>query len=232
MPMTTRATRTTRISRLRGACAGLMLAAFATTLWAQPAAGTQIYTCVDAKGRKLNSDRPIVECLDREQTILNPSGTVKAKLGPVLTAAERSQIEATRKAEQKELARRAEEKSLNRSLLIRYPNQAAHQKDRDEAVAQLMLVKQAAVARVTVLQAARTKLAEEMAFYAKNPGKAPPKLQRQVSESSQTLAAQERFLAEQDSEIERVNARFDQELKRLAPLWQGKLTSGSPAPAR
>ena len=220
------------ISRLRGACAGLVLAAFATTLWAQSATGTQIYTCVDAKGRRLNSDRPIMECLDREQTILNPSGTVKAKLGPVLTAAERSQIEATRKAEQQELARREEEKSLNRTLLIRYPNQAAHQKARDEAVAQIMLVKQTAAKRVTVLQAERAKLIEELAFYAKDPGKAPPKLKRQVSESSQSLAAQARFLAEQDSEIERVNARFDQELKRLQPLWQVNLARGLPAPAR
>ena len=165
---------TTFISRLRGACAGLVLAAFATTLWAQSATGTQIYTCVDAKGRRLNSDRPIMECLDREQTILNPSGTVKAKLGPVLTAAERSQIEATRKAEQQELARREEEKSLSRTLLIRYPNQAAHQKARDEAVAQIMLVKQTAETRVTVLQAERAKLLEEMAFYARTPAKHRP----------------------------------------------------------
>jgi predicted PP-loop superfamily ATPase len=85
-----------------------------------------------------------------------------------------------------------------------------------------MLVKQAATTRVTVLRAERAKLIEEMEFYAKNPAKAPPKLQRQVSESTQTLAAQERFLAEQDSEIQRVNARFDQELKRLVPLWHAK----------
>ena len=41
--------------------------------WAQ--AG--IYTCVDAKGRRLTSDRPIVECLDREQKELTPNGNVK-----------------------------------------------------------------------------------------------------------------------------------------------------------
>ena len=222
----------TVISGLRAACAGLMLAALSATLWAQAAAGNEIYMCVDAKGRKLTSDRPIMECLDREQTILNPSGSVKAKLGPVLTATERGQIEAARKAEQQELAHREEEKSLNRSLLIRYPDQAAHEKDRDEAMAQLMLVKQAAVARVNDLLAERAKLIEEMAFYAKDPSKAPPRLQRQISELSQTLAAQERFLAEQDIEIERVNARFDQELKRLQPLWQARLTRGSPAPSR
>lgn len=229
MPITAR---TTSISRLRAACAGLMLATFGAALSAQSATGSQIYTCVDVKGRKLTSDRPIVQCLDREQTILNPSGTVKAKLGPVLTAAERSQVEAARNAELKELARREEEKSLNRSLLIRYPNQDAHQKERADAVAQLMLVRQAATARVAVLRAERAKLDEEMAFYAKDPSRAPPKLLQQVNELSQTLAAQERFLSDQGSEIERVNARFDQERERLVPLWQARLDGGSPARTR
>jgi len=213
---------------LRRALLGLGLATFGSTLLAQdaaPASGAQIYTCIDAKGRKLNSDRPIMECLNREQTILNPSGTVKARMGPVLTAAERSQVEAKRRAEQQERARKEEEKSLNRSLLIRYPNQAAHQKDRDEAVAQLSLVKQAAAARVAELKAQSAKLDEEMAFFAKNPANAPVKLQQQVKELKQTLTAQERFLAEQDSEINRVNARFDEELKRLMPLWHANQAS-------
>ena len=225
----------TFVLRLCQAWVGLGLATFGSTLLAQaavPASGAQIYTCIDAKGRKLNSDRPIMECLDREQTILNPSGTVKARIGPVLTAAERSQVEAKRRAELQERARKEEEKSLNRSLLIRYPNQAAHQKDRDEAVAQLMLVKQAAAARVAELLKERTKQDDEMAFYARDPSKAPAKLQQQVNELKQTLAAQERFLAEQDSEINRISARFDEELKRLMPLWHASQTSDPLATTR
>ena len=92
--------------------AGLLLATFGASLWAQGAAGPvpQIYTCTDASGRKLTSDRPIAECRDREQTILNPSGTVKARIGPVLTPYEQSQSEARIRAEQKERARKEEEK--------------------------------------------------------------------------------------------------------------------------
>lgn len=210
---------TTRQSRLRGASAGLVLAALSATLWAQSAVGNQIYTCVDAKGRKLNSDRPIVECLDREQTILNPSGTVKAKLGPVLTAAERSQIEAIRKAEQQALARREEKKRMDRALLIRYPNRVAHQKDREDSLDQILLVKQVGSARMEDLLAERSKLADEMAFYAKDQSKAPVKLQRQIAGVTQSLADQERFLAEKDKEILRINAHFDEELKRLELLW-------------
>ena len=65
----------------------------AALLWGPVVVAAQtagIYTCVDAKGRKLTSDRPIVDCLDREQLELNPSGTVRRKVGPSLTAQERA----------------------------------------------------------------------------------------------------------------------------------------------
>ena len=70
--------------------AGLVLAAALGQGWAQPQAPAGIYTCVDAKGRRLTSDRPIVDCLDREQKELNSSGTVRRTLGPSLTASERA----------------------------------------------------------------------------------------------------------------------------------------------
>jgi hypothetical protein len=63
-----------------------------------------------------------------------------------------------------------------------------------------------------------------MAFYKKDPGKAPLKLRRQVDELNQALAAQERFMVDQDGETKRINARFDEEFKRLTPLW--RLASG------
>jgi hypothetical protein len=210
------------------ACAGLLLALLGTSLSAQtPAPATQIYTCTDASGRKLNSDRPIRECLDREQTILNPSGTVKAKLGPVMTATERSQSEARLKAEELERAKRDDEKRLSRSLLMRYPNPAAHQKYRDEAVTQLMRVRQAGETRMTELLAEQAKLDEEMAFYAKDPGKAPAKLQREVNALTRTLAEQAAFLSDKDNEINRINSNFEEESKRLEPLWRASLVSGS-----
>ncbi len=56
-----------------------------------PPAGAQgIYVCVDAKGRRITSDRPILDCLDREQSELSPTGQVIRKIGPSLTAAERA----------------------------------------------------------------------------------------------------------------------------------------------
>ena len=178
-----------------------------------------IYTCVDAKGRTLTSDRPIADCNDREQRVLNPSGTVKSKLGPTLTAHERSELEAKERAQMEEQARLNEEKRRNRALLVRYPNKAVHDQERVAALAQIDVVKQAALNRSDELARQRAPLLEEMEFYKKNPSKAPPALRRQLEEVGQSIAIQVRFIADQDAESKRVNGRFDEELVRLKQLW-------------
>ena len=208
----------------RGLSLGLLTALGHGAIQAQaspqgPLSTPEIYTCTDARGRKLTSDRPIPECRDREQKILNPSGTVKARVGPTLTAKERNDLEAKAKAEQAQQAILDEEKRRDRALLVRYPTQSVHEKEREQALGHINRVKQTAAAQVTDLLAQKAKLVDEMAFYAKDPSKAPQKLQRQIDGVNQTLAAQGRFMADKDAEAARVNARFDAEQERLAPLW-------------
>ncbi len=209
--------------------AGLLLAVLSTAGLAQtPRSGApEIYTCVDAKGRNLTSDRPIAECLDREQKMLNPSGTVKAKVGPNLTAQERSELEAKEKVELEERARLNEEKRRDRALLVRYPNKAVHDRERAVALAQIGVVRQAAVNRVDELQRQRAAVLDEMEFYKKDPNKAPASVRRQLEEVNASLAVQARFIAEQDAEVKRVTFRFEEELFRLKQLWA--LQAGGPA---
>lgn len=189
-------------------------------LLGQAQAQTQgIYSCVDGKGRRLTADRPIAECIDREQRVLNPSGSVKKTLGPTLTAKERAELEARQKREAEELARQAEEKRRERALLVRYPDQATHDKERAEALAQIAVVRKAAVNRVDELNRQRNELGTEMEFYKKDPAKAPRSLRRQMDDIAHSLAVQGRFIADQDAESARVNVRFDEELARLKQLW-------------
>lgn len=178
-----------------------------------------VYTCVDAKGRKLTADRPIAECVDREQKVLNPSGTVKAKVGPTLTAQERSEQEQKAKKEAEEQGRLGEEKRRNRALLIRYPTKSIHDQERTEALAQIAVVVKAASNRLDELARQRVGIDEEMEFYKKDPAKAPAYLRRQLEENIQSQAVQKRFIAEQEAEARRVQLRFDDELIRLRQLW-------------
>ena len=200
----------------------------AVALAQEPVQG--IYTCVDGSGRKLTADRPIPECADREQKVLNPSGTVRTRVVPALTPQERAEQEAKAKLERETQAKLAEEKRRNRALLVRYPNKAVHDNERIEALKQIAVVKAAAQNRVEELQRQRKLIDEEMEFYKKDPGKAPASVRRQVDEVAQSLAVQARFILDQDAELGRVNARFDEELVRLKALWAA--SQGTAAAAR
>ncbi len=178
-----------------------------------------VYTCVDAKGRKLTSDRPIPECVDREQRVLNPSGTVKTRVGPTLTAQERTELEQKTKKEAEEQSRLGDEKRRSRALLTRYPNKAVHDQERTEALAQIAVVVKAASTRVDELTRQRVGIDEEMEFYKKDPSRAPAYVRRQLEENIQSQAVQKRFIAEQEAEARRVQQRFDDELVRLRKLW-------------
>ncbi len=207
----------------------MMSVVSATSALAQTTSVQGIYTCTDAQGRKLTSDRPIPSCNDREQVVLNPSGTVKARLGPTLTALERADLEAKRKLEMEERARLEEEKRRDRALLIRYPSQAAHDKERLEAHTQVGVVRNAVEGRMEELLRQQTALNVEFEFYVKDPGKAPPSLRRQSEDLTQSLIVQRRFVSDLDAETRRINTRFDEELVRLKQLWRlQSAPNGSP----
>jgi hypothetical protein len=194
--------------------AALLLGAVLTSVSAQG-----IYSCTDSKGRKITSDRPIADCVDREQLELNPSGTVRRKVGPTLTAEERAAAEAREREAGEERARRAEEKRRDHALLVRYPNRAVHDAERAEALAQVDAVTKAATKRMGELQQQRKVIETEMEFYQKDPSKAPAPLKRQVDENLQSIGIQTRFIADQEAEKARVNARFDEDLVKLLKLW-------------
>lgn len=205
-----------------------LVLALALTTAALVQAQSGIYSCTDASGRKITSDRPIAECIDREQKVLNPSGTLKSKVGPSLTARELAEQEAREKIDLEERLRIAEEKRRDRALLVRYPRRDVHDHERAEAIAQIGAVRHAAENRLEELNRQRTAVMQEMEFYKKDPNKAPPALRRQVDEIAHSLIVQERFIAEQDAETKRVNARFDEELVRLKQLWAQQTGASNP----
>ncbi len=178
-----------------------------------------IYTCVDGNGRRITSDRPIAACLDREQQRLGKTGTVREVIPPSYTREERERLEAQRRAEAEKEARIQEEKRRDRALLVRYPNQAVHDKERQEALAQIDEVIAAVNKREVALVAQRKEIDSEFEFYSSDPNKAPMWLKRKREDNEKQMEVQKRFLADQMQEKQRVNARFDEELAKLKQLW-------------
>lgn len=214
----------------------ISLAAAAIAVQAQPAAPGQrgaagpagaagIYSCTDARGRTITADRPIADCIDREQRELNPSGTTRRKVEPTYTAREQAEREDRERAAQLQAARLVEERRRERALLVRYPNAAAHDRERAEALVQVDVVIQAARKRLGELAEDRKKIDDELEFYKKDPSKAPDAVRRKIDDNARSVAVQNRFIGEQDDEKKRLNARFDEEQARLKPLWAANASS-------
>ncbi|MFN3296332.1 DUF4124 domain-containing protein [Caldimonas sp.] len=204
-----------------GSVAGV---AGAALLASGPALAQGIYTCTDAKGRKLTSDRPILECLDREQRVLNKDGSTRTVLPPSLTADERAALEAReRKAN---LERMAQQDAIRRDrlLLARYPNEAEHRKAREAALEDVYASIRNSERRIAELEAERKPLLDETEFYK---GKAlPTKLKQSLEFVDVAVEAHKTLITNQQAELQRINYLFDQELDRLRRLWAGA-TPGS-----
>ncbi|MET3495379.1 DUF4124 domain-containing protein [Variovorax boronicumulans] len=181
-----------------------------------------IYTCTDARGRTLTADRPIADCSDREQRELSPSGLTRRKIEPTYSARELAEREDRAREAALQAAKATDERRRERALLVRYPSAASHERERNDALAQIDAVIVAAQKRIAELSEDRKKIDEEMEFYKSDKSKAPGAMRRKLEDNTQSLAVQNRFVAEQEEEKKRVNARFDEERGRLNALWSPK----------
>ena len=192
----------------------------AVAVFFQSAATAQtFFSCTDEQGRQIRSDRPIAECVDRNQNELSSTGMVRKIRGPTLTVLERNALDEKEKIVADALARTNEEKRINKALLLRYPNRAVHDNERGLALASLNDKNQAVHQKIVTLTAQRQKIDNEFEFYAKDKSKAPIALKRQLESVDAGFVLQNRYLLDLEMERNRINVRFDLELTKLMPLW-------------
>lgn len=185
---------------------------------AQAAPG-QIYSCVDAKGNKLTSDRPIAACADREQRVLNADGSVRQVMPPTPTADERAEQEAAERRAAIERAAQKDAVRRDRNLLTRFPDEATHQRAREAALDDVRKALHNYEERLKALAAERKPLQDEAEFYVGR--ELPAKLRQAFDANDAAVEAQRTLIANQDAEMVRINKLYDVELERLRRLWSG-----------
>ena len=204
--------------------AGLLAAAAAPAQDAAPGKG--IYTCTTADGRKLTSDRPILECTSREQRVLNPDGSQRATLPPFLSPEERAAKEADDRRAAAERLAQLDAVRRDRTLMQRYPNEAAHLRARHAALDDVNKATRISERRIKDLGQERKPLLDEAEFYK---GKAlPAKLKQALDANDAAVEAQQVLIENQKAELVRINSRFDTELARLKKLWTGAAPGSLP----
>lgn len=190
------------------------------------AAGPGIYSCTDAQGRRLTSDRPIPECSGREQRVHNRDGSLQRVIPPAMTAEERAEREAAERRAEQARAARADAVRRDRNLVARYPDEATHQKARENALDTVRVAMKATEQRVKALAAERKPLQDETEFYKGKP--VPAKLKQQLDANDAGIEAQRAAARNQEAELARINAIYDAELARLKRLWGGAAPGSLP----
>ena len=188
-----------------------------------------IYACTDANGKHLTSDRPIAECLGREQRVLNADGSTREVRSAPLTADEQAEQDAIERSRALRAAADADAVRRDRNLRARYPNEAAHQRARATALDDLKRTLQLSQLRLKDLAVERKPLQEEAEFYTGR--QMPAALKQQLEVNAAAAEAQRVLMVNQQAESARINATFDAELVRLRAMWAGGKPGALPAKA-
>ena len=194
----------------------LMAPLAAGVAWAAPA---PIYSCIDANGKRLTSDRPIAECANRDQRILNADGSVRKVVPPTPTADESAEAELAARRAAAERAAQQDAVRRDRNLMLRFPNEAAHRKARESALDDVRKAVRTSEERLKLLAIEKKPLLDEAEFY---PDKQlPAKLRQALDANDASVEAQRTLVLNQQAEVVRINSLFDVELERLKRLWGG-----------
>jgi thiamine biosynthesis lipoprotein ApbE len=184
-----------------------------------PANAGFVFTCVANGGRTITADRPIAECMDREQRVLRRDGSLDRILAPPLTAEQRAAKEARERLAAEEKRAQTEAVRRDRNLLQRYPDRATHDKAREASLRAATDGVVLSERRLAELAAERKPIVQEAEFYTGKP--LPPKLRQQFNANDGATEAQRAALQNLKAEVARVNAVYDSELERLNKLWAG-----------
>jgi len=208
----------------------LLLLLLCAAAAAAPAAAQKLYKYTDpATGQIVYTDKLPPNAAGKANEQLSPQGTVVRRTDAALTPEQIAAKEAERKRRIEEELAAKEEKRKNMALLNTYPNE----RDIDEARARALKANEEAVKeaerRVAEAQKRKQTLAAEAEFYNKRP--MPAQLKQEIRTNEVEIQSQTELLAKKKQEIEAINARYDEDLRRYRGLVKAGLASGAPVAA-
>jgi Domain of unknown function (DUF4124) len=173
-----------------------------------------IYTCKDKFGRTITSDRPIIECAEAGQRILNADGSTKSV---ILTPEQERRMRQERAERDADADKTTERRRRERNLMQRYPNEAVWERNALETMIEPFKTIDAAQKRQIEFNKVAEQQKEEAEFYKTN--KMPALLRRQIEENRYAIEAENRLIENKRGEVKVIQARLTAELVELRRLW-------------
>lgn len=207
----------TRPERVRRRPVVPFVFAFVLAASATSAVGQSIYTCT-ANGRAYSGDRPPPECAFSDIRELNRDGSLRRVIPRPLTAEEK-RVRALEEKERTEAEERAlAQRRRDRALLETYGSEEEIEAARAKALASSQDIVQRSEVRLEQMDAERKRLKEETDFYKNR--EVPHQLKRALNGNAEARAAELKLLRDVQSEVQRVNERFDADRTRFRELMQ------------
>jgi hypothetical protein len=199
------------------------LAVFLLVLATAPAlaqAPQRMYKCVDAKGKTYYTQIPPRECLGRESEELNKSGMVvkRSEKGP--TAAEIQAREAEKKKKEEEAEKAKEQRRKELALLNTYSSEKDIEDQRARALKEAQDQITITEKSIEGAQKRQKELEAEKEFYTKKP--MPAKLKQEIANTEVQIKNQNTLLEAKKAEIDKINAKYDDDKKRYVALTAAK----------
>ena len=159
---------------------------------------------------------PPPECSNSDIRELNRDGSLRRVIPRPLTAEEQKAraIEAKKKAEEEERA--LAQRRRDRSLLEAYASEQEIDVARTKALVSSNEVVQRSQVRLDRMAEERKRLMEETEFYKNR--ETPETIKRALANNDQERAAELKIIKDAQSEMQRINDRFDADKKRFREL--------------
>jgi hypothetical protein len=182
-----------------------------------------IFSCKNARGQTITGDRELSGCVG-EQTERNRDGSFRRIVPKAQTEDEKAADEEKRRKLEREATERRIEQRKDEGLLRLYPDAAALERSRQQALAPTLAAISHSDERNAELLKMRKKLNDEAEFY---PDKRlmPAKLMRDLDANDAALAAEKQAQQNRQDELKRINDLFDATLARLKILWARQSTT-------
>lgn len=194
----------------------LRVLAFVCAWLLTTAAEAQLFVCTDAKGRTYSGDRPPQECGERQVRELRGDGSVRRVIEPPLTPEQKATRAAEEKRQKEEAERKRETMRKDLALLEAYANELEIEETRNRALASRMAMVERAKNRIEEHQRERKKVDQEAEFYSKR--ELPERLKRSYQLIDSLVRSEEKIIVNATADMNRVNERFDNDLKRFREL--------------
>jgi hypothetical protein len=195
---------------------GLSLFALAALACLPALAWAQLYVCKTPSGHTLTGDIPPSECKDSVIRQLNRDGSVRSVIEPPLTPEQKAQRDLEeRRRHEREMAAQ-DQLRKDRALLETYASEDEIEATRDRTLAIRQSLIDRANQSLREYQSDRKHLDEEAEFYLRRP--MPEKLKRAIEDNISLQQQQLHAIDDIRAEMQRINERYDAELRRYREL--------------